>query len=85
MPFYHRAYVVPAQSRAPLPVSSATVCFDVRALVGDPLRYLLTAVPSASYWHKGDGWTRICASAREEATLMAHLREFHPLTCKKVA
>lgn len=61
-----------------------TVSYEVRNVVGTAYRYLCAAVPSASYAHRGDGWTRVTVPERDEQQLRIHLNDFFLLSYRKV-
>lgn len=68
---------------APIQQPLTTSTYEVRNLTGDVLRYLCNAVPSTSYRHKGDGWTRVSVPLRDEKQLTAHLKDFHEWAYRK--
>ncbi len=67
-----------AVSFAPTPASRPqsvllpcrTVAYDVRGLAGKDY-VACNSAPSASYVHRGTGWTRVTVCRREEAALLS--------------
>lgn len=69
--------VAVSQSRSfnPALVKTGSVAYQIHDLAAPDCGYLCNAVPSASYRHLGDGWTRVSVPLRDEVELLRHLND----------
>lgn len=65
---------VPVPRPQTAPVLCPTVAYDVRGLTGKDY-VACNSAPSASYVHRGTGWTRVTVCSREEQALISCLKD----------